>query len=63
MKQKKTDQQNTNRPPTKADRKLTIQLLKETSRFDKVDMAENRFMIPDLFFRDELLKLLKRCAR
>lgn len=45
MKQKKTDQQNTNRPPTKVDRKLTIQLLKETSRFDKVDMAENRAKI------------------
>ena len=43
--EKKTDQQNTNRAPTKADRKLTIQLLKETSRFDKVDMAENRAKI------------------
>ena len=42
---KKTGQQNTNRTPTKADRKLTIQSLKETSRFDKVDIAENRAKI------------------
>ena len=55
MKQKKTGQQNTNKPPTKADRKLTIQLLKENCRFYTVDMAENRpkifswFMIRDIF--------------